>query len=301
MPAVEAVIPAAILVVEDDRLLRRNLVRLLQYLGHTVIADVDNGREAIEAIRLAPDLILMDIGLKGDLDGIATAEAIRKQWDGPIIYVTGYSDAETLDRAGAQEPAAYLVKPYDENNLAVAIRIALGNHHRARARRRWFSAFVDHLGGAEEPMFGIDAAGRVRVVNRASEAFLGRPRERIVGRTLEECAVDEPWLEELARGVARVRRHGGTLTVPLGEHQVTITPIGAGPSPLGMLLTLNPNEANASLVCVCSWCRRIRGDRGDWARFEEHFNRAMGMQFTHSICPECTVGLLDESEEAFDG
>lgn len=297
MSAPEGATSAAIMVVEDDPLLRRTLTPLLEALGHTVVCAVDNGREAIEAICRAPDLILMDIGLEGDLDGIATAAAIRKDWDGPIIYVTGYSDTETLDRAGAHEPAAYLVKPYDQDNLAVAIRLALGNHRRARARRRWLSAFVDHLGGAAEPMCALDEAGRVRVINRASEAFLGRPREQIIGRSIEECAAHQPWLEELVAGVERARRHGGPLNTPLGRHQITITPIGDGPNPLGMLLTLKPDEAHAPLVCVCSWCRRIRGDEGAWARFEEHFGQTMGMQFTHSICSECALGLLDESDE----
>lgn len=306
--------PAAILVVEDNPDLRQNLCMLLEHLGHTVVAAVDNGPDAIEAMREAPDLVLMDVRLRGSMDGIAAAETIRRKWDGPLIYLTGYADHETVRRAGTHEPAAFLVKPFDEAGLDAAIHIALDNHHRARARQRWTSALIDQLAGADEAMCAVDGTGRVRLVNAAAEAIFGRPRRALVGHLLADCVSDaaggesdgetaasdaiQGWGAAMLDGLARVSHGEAAVNLSAGGHRIIIAPIGR-PShePYGVLITARRETGDPGnpLICVCSWCRRIRDPGARWARFEEYFASSIDAQFTHSICPDCTEGLLGES------
>jgi len=115
-----------ILVVEDERVVARDIEKRLKKLGYIVPASVASGEEAIEKVaELRPDLVLMDIRLKGQMDGIEAAEQIRADFDIPIVYLTAYADESTLQRAKVTEPFGYIVKPFDERDLQVAIEIAL--------------------------------------------------------------------------------------------------------------------------------------------------------------------------------
>ena len=115
-----------ILVVEDERIVARDIEKRLKKLGYVVPITVASGEEAIQkVIEIRPDLVLMDIQLKGELDGIEAAEQIRADFDIPVIYLTAYADEATLQRAKATEPFGYILKPFDEKDLQVAIEVAL--------------------------------------------------------------------------------------------------------------------------------------------------------------------------------
>lgn len=107
-----------VLIVEDDMLLSLVEERLVQKMGYTVIAKVVSGKEAIEKVtELEPDLVLMDIILKGDMDGIEAMQEIRKNSDVPVIYLSGNSDRFNYERARKTGFADYLVKPITKNDL----------------------------------------------------------------------------------------------------------------------------------------------------------------------------------------
>jgi signal transduction histidine kinase len=115
-----------ILVVEDERIVARDIEKRLKKLGYVVSASVASAEAAIEKVaELRPDLVLMDIRLKGLMDGIEAAEHIRTEFETPVIYLTAYADEATLQRAKATEPFGYIVKPFDERDLHVAIEVAL--------------------------------------------------------------------------------------------------------------------------------------------------------------------------------
>ena len=118
-----------ILVVEDERIVALDLATTLNNLGYTIAASVSSGEAAIEnAVKLRPNLVLMDIRLAGEIDGIQAAEAIRKEVDLPIIYLTAHSDEPTLARARNTGPFGYVVKPFKTTELNCAIEIALHRH-----------------------------------------------------------------------------------------------------------------------------------------------------------------------------
>ena len=117
---------ARILVVEDESIVAMDIADTLQKLGHAVTDTVPSGERAIASIQEnRPDLILMDIGLEGTMDGIQTAEQIRAQFSIPVIFLTAFVDEKTLERAKVTAPCGYLTKPFEENDLRIAIEVGL--------------------------------------------------------------------------------------------------------------------------------------------------------------------------------
>src|SRR3954447_10155041 len=106
---------AQILVVEDESIIAKGIQSDLQSLGYEVPVIAASGEEALEkAAETYPDLVLMDIVLKGNMDGIETSRKMRDRFDIPIVYLTAYEDDDTLRRAKIPEPFGYLLKPYEE-------------------------------------------------------------------------------------------------------------------------------------------------------------------------------------------
>ena len=113
-----------ILIVEDDFIVAIDLKIHLENMGYNVLDITDNGTDALNKTRETnPDLILMDINLKGDIDGIDTALNINKLYHIPVIYLTGYNDKNTIKRANVTEPFGYIVKPFEDKD----IQLLMGN------------------------------------------------------------------------------------------------------------------------------------------------------------------------------
>ena len=117
------------LIVEDETLIAEELRERLSHLGFSVIAAVDSAEEGIAiATRERPELVLMDIRLKGDKDGVQAAEEIRQQVDVPIVYLTAYSDRLTVDRAKGTEHDGFILKPFQRGELQSTIEVAMQRH-----------------------------------------------------------------------------------------------------------------------------------------------------------------------------
>jgi PAS domain S-box-containing protein len=205
------VTPARILVVEDERIIARNLESRLKKLGHTVVGSVGGGAEAVRrADELRPDLVLMDIDLGGGMDGIEAAGLIRAAADIPVVYLAAFSDDVTLQRAKVTEPHGYVLKPYEDTDLQTAIEIGLYKHkldRRLRENEQWLAATLGSIG---DGVIATDAAGRVRFMNALAEQLTGWAQAEAVGRDVREvfAIVDErsrdpvpnPAVEALATG-----------------------------------------------------------------------------------------------------
>ncbi len=115
-----------ILLVEDDDVIAKVADWRLKNLGYTVCGRATNAAEAMElVVNAKPDLVLMDINIQGDMDGIETAKMIKKGFNIPVVYVTSHSDGPTLERARETRPDGFIVKPFDDKDLRVAIELAL--------------------------------------------------------------------------------------------------------------------------------------------------------------------------------
>ena len=117
--------PARILVVEDESIVAFNLQQRLSMLGYDVPAIAVSGQESIDVVsQMQPDLVLMDIHIQGDMDGIEVAAKLRETHAVPVIYLTAYSEDSTLDRARKTQPYGYLLKPFSERELHATIQMA---------------------------------------------------------------------------------------------------------------------------------------------------------------------------------
>ncbi|GAA4433690.1 hypothetical protein GCM10023188_23580 [Pontibacter saemangeumensis] len=122
-----------ILISEDEVIIAEDIAATLEDLGYETCA-IDSGEDTIDMIReTQPDLVLLDINLRGEADGVDIGSRIKEEFNIPFIYLTAYADRATIDRAKKTEPDAFLVKPFDEKSLRSAIEIALykhGNSHK---------------------------------------------------------------------------------------------------------------------------------------------------------------------------
>jgi len=138
-----------ILIVEDESIVAAALKLILRKLGYSVAGIVDTSREAIKmAKKVRPDLILMDIVLKGRGDGIETAKTIFEEIKCPIIYLTAYADKTTLNRAVNTGPFGYLLKPYREEQLESTIQVALAkarNESIVEVNKSWFVNILESI------------------------------------------------------------------------------------------------------------------------------------------------------------
>lgn len=126
---------ATILIVEDELLIAAEIERALLRLGHTPLEPVDNSDEALAALARHPvELVLMDINIEGDTDGIATALLVRRQFAVPVVFLTARSDAATLNRAKVAQPYGYILKPFTDDTLRTQLELALYAAYQAPAR-----------------------------------------------------------------------------------------------------------------------------------------------------------------------
>ncbi len=201
-----------VLVVEDEPLIARELERTLIRLGYRVPEIAGSGGEALRAITIArPALVLMDVNLKGELDGIATASAIRRRWDVPIIYLTSHSDDATLARAKDTGPHGYLIKPFNERDLRITIEVALSKHEleaEIARRERWFSTTLASIGDA---VIAADDGDCITFMNAVAERLTGWPLVVARGRRLSDvfrlvgpdgAALASPLAQAMSRGFA---------------------------------------------------------------------------------------------------
>lgn len=118
----EGICGLRVLVVEDEALIAEELRERLTRLGATVVGPVDTAEAAVEtAIRTRPDIVLMDIRLRGKRNGIAAANDIREAIEAPVVFLTSHSDRATLERAKESAPFGYVLKPFDERELLATL------------------------------------------------------------------------------------------------------------------------------------------------------------------------------------
>lgn len=127
-----------VLVVDDDELIAADVKDKLETLGRYYVCSMaSTGRDAVEEAKFCtPDIVLMDIVLKGDMDGIEAAREIQSKFNIPVIYLTAFSDEEKLSRAKITEPFAYLLKPFNERELHACIGMALYRHKADEERKK---------------------------------------------------------------------------------------------------------------------------------------------------------------------
>jgi PAS domain S-box-containing protein len=240
-----------LLIVEDERITAEDLRDILTELGYLVVSIVSSGTAAItEVERAAPDLVLMDIRIEGELDGTETAQILRERFDTPVIFLTAHSEEHTLARAKLAEPLGYVVKPFQEAELRATIEMAL---HKSRADRERklqhhrLAAAVDSIG---EGVICADAAGVVTYMNPSSEVWTGWARADALGKRLDEVVI--------------LAKRNGQGPVEIGDSRVLVDGLLAGLDPDVMLIARNGSEQSLG---------------GTVAPIRDHTGRIVGLVF----------------------
>lgn len=158
-----------ILVVEDEVIVAKDIADTLKSQGYDVPAIALSGEQAIEKTeQIQPDLVLMDIVLKGDVDGIEAAEQIRRRFDIPVLYLTAYTDEQTVKRAKITEPFGYITKPFDKRELYTNIEMALYKHKSEEALRESEEKFKSIFEHANDGVIYLDNSGNILDINEKS-------------------------------------------------------------------------------------------------------------------------------------
>ena len=189
-----------ILVVEDEAIVAMGIKQKLEELDYAVVDIVFTGEDAVQtALREEPDLILMDIVLKGKMDGIEAAAKIRNQLDIPVIYLTAYSDEEVLERARMTEPYGYIIKPFKKSELNANLEMALYKHAEDQKKsenlkKKILADFYDFIMNMPTSADQSDVELRNTLLklfaSRLEEDM--RPRfEQELGDTVEEKGIDD--------------------------------------------------------------------------------------------------------------
>jgi PAS domain S-box-containing protein len=173
-----------VLVVEDEGLIAHDIATRLQALGHEVVATVATAEEAVEQAAGA-DLVLMDIRIDGQRDGIAAAQEVRARHHIPVVFMTAHADRATLERAKAADPFGYITKPLGPASLHTSIEMAIYKHRVERQLEEQEAWHRTTLASVAEAIVVADPFGRIRTLNRAAEVFCGWTAADAIGQRLE--------------------------------------------------------------------------------------------------------------------
>ena len=266
---------ARILVVEDEAVVALDVEDRLRRLGHQVVGTADSSASALAlAAEVRPDLVLMDIALRDGGDGIAAAERLRAELAVPVVFVTAFADAETIERAKRVSPHGYIVKPFDERDLRATIEIALYRDGLDRALRRSHDDLLAVLDVQRTGNVLVDAAGRIVFANAAAARILGTDP-----RTL----LDVPWPEGLRLSGDARRTVEALLRVASPRRQKVVARLpsrGAGDTVVEIEIEDDPRAPERKIffladVSELHGLRRLLDEKG---RFHDIVGRSVEIQ-----------------------
>jgi AmiR/NasT family two-component response regulator len=183
---------ANILIVEDESIIAMDIKNILEMKGFNIVGIAYSGKESIKLVKQHnPDIVLMDIILEGEIDGITAAEEIKSRYDTPIIYLTAHSDEKTLNRAKATEPYGYILKPVNENEMYSTLVTALYKHELEvklkESEIRYRTLFQNAKNGVAIFQAVNEGEDFVFVdLNKAGETIDSIKREAIIGKSILE-------------------------------------------------------------------------------------------------------------------
>ena len=172
-----------IVIIEDEGLIAADLETRLKIAGYTVPGTADSAQKALQLVRkTAPDLVLMDIRLKGAVDGIEVAGQIREQLDVPVVYLTAYEDRATLERASQTQAFGYIKKPIATASLRGSIEMAIAKHRHERYLRAQRDWAIASFAAVPQSVLVTDGQGRVTYLNSRAEELTGWKTDDALGR-----------------------------------------------------------------------------------------------------------------------
>ncbi len=211
---------ARIMIVEDEKITASHIRAKLEAFGYDVSATATTGEEAINyAKETHPDLVLMDIKLKGEMDGIEAASVLRSRFNIPVVYLTAYTDEEILERAKVTEPLGYLVKPFGSSELSTTLEMALYKHKMEKRVIESEKKYKTLFDASPEGIVLIGMDGTILDCNEATAKIGGMRKDELIGKPFNELSfLEEKNLSRISELFPKVMSGESTETVDLCIH-----------------------------------------------------------------------------------
>lgn len=210
-------VKAKVLLVEDEAIVAKDIQKILEILGYDVVGIEASGENALQAIeRRKPDLVLMDIVLRGKMNGIEAARQIRSRFHTPVVFLTAYADDEVLEQAKKTEPFGYIIKPFEERELRTVIEMVLYRaemEKKVEEREQWLSTTLESIA---EGVIAMNSGGQVTYLNPVAQRLTGYSQEQASGLMLKEMISitgGEPG-NEIESQLERVVEEGTIIELP---------------------------------------------------------------------------------------
>ncbi len=288
----------SVLIVEDEGLVALEIQDQLAALTYQVVGVAATGEQAIKlAQQHYPDLILMDIMLRGDMDGIVAAHKIQQILDVPVVYLTAHSDEVTLQRAKVTHPLGYVVKPFDGNDLYIAIEVALYRHQLDQKLRASEERLRLVIESGNDIIATTDLDGRCTYIH--SPSLYGRQFEDAVGKLPHDIFAHHTAGQGI-RLVKKVMKTARPITIEaelsfegqtywFNEH---IYPLKdkAGKVTGAAIIARDISEIKRlmGMLSICAWCgSKIKDKNGQWQRLDIFLIDHADIEVTHGLCPDC--------------
>ncbi len=226
--------PLKIMIVEDEIIVAKDIQRILKKLGYEAYDPFSNGKKAIEALeKLHPDLVLLDINLKGsELDGINVGEKIHQNYQIPFIYLTAFSDKNTLERAKMTEPYGYIIKPFEEDDIRTAVEIAYYKYTKDLEIANKGNRFALALDSVDVAVIITDSNEKVIFMNKMAETLTGCHKQDAIGKDISQAMKNSgnetrtvfKTLAHTVVGEAHKDKSDGSVAISNGmaEHKVSV-------------------------------------------------------------------------------
>jgi len=249
----------SILIVDDDPIVAKLIEMRLSKLGYEVSAVTSTGSEAISlAASVSPDAVVMDIKIPGEIDGIEAANIISRDYDIPVVYLTADTEISTFERAKETEGCEYLVKPFSDNALYIAIELAMHTHELNQKARRLQEYYSGITQGLNVGVITADRVGVVLYMNPAAEAMTGIQAKSSAGLDIRDAVkIENGDGRPLEDPLEKVLNTGDTWAFPgdavlAGPDTLPVTGF-VGPlrddtgKPDGIIMLIFPNSTGTTL------------------------------------------------------
>ncbi len=319
-----------VLIVEDEGVIAKDMSNQLGAMGYEPMGPAFTGEQAVQiAMDSRPDIVLMDISLAGDMDGIEAATLIKQHYNIPVIYLTAFSDDAILNRAKDTTPHGYLVKPFRHSELKASIEMAMFKHQMEedlRLSRQQYKALLNASGAVPWEMD----------FETMEFTYVGEQAEKVLGLTpamLDKFStlsnmIHPHDIDNVLEAYKSVPDSGESIevdyrvTLKLGatlwiRDSISSAMAGKGKKMLrGYMLDITLRKEAAiereryikelkealdkiqtlhGLLPICAWCKKVRNDKGYWQLVEVYVQENFKAEFTHGICPDCKEGIEKES------
>ncbi len=289
-----------ILVVEDEGNIGMEIQSHLEDMGYTVMNVLPSAELALEFINTSPpDLVLMDIMLQGQMDGIEAAAHIRRRFHLPIIFLTAHADEHTLQRDKITDPFGYLVKPFDPRDLYVAIEMGLYKHTMEQKLRQ----------SEEQLRLLVESSSDIVLIQNLNRQYLychgsqkyGISPEEVVGKYPSDVFSPEA-LENFAPHIEFVLAHQQPVTFETSVFwgnqsywfNIHVYPMKNELGQMNSYAVIARNVTEIKrlkgMLPICAWCgKKVRDELGQWISLDQYITLHTDATVTHSICDDCLV------------